>query len=133
MIFLIYADAIWRLNDVYIEIGQFRNFLGGHKEVFVESYKEVLEQVDDELGTQESICGVYNYHNVLGGGCLKGVKSMVYDMLDKAQGVEDWVDYCISLAVSRCTSLNPMEYIHAIVAIGGRLYADGKGAELEPG
>ena len=40
--------------------------------------------MDDELGTQESICGVYNYYNVLGGGFLKGVKSMVYDMLDEA-------------------------------------------------
>ena len=64
---------------------------------------------------------------------LKGVNIMSYDMLDEAQVVEDWVEYCISLASSRFTSLNHMEYLHAIVAIGGRLYVDGKGAELEPG
>ena len=28
--FLIYADAVWRLYDVYIGIGEFSNFLGGH-------------------------------------------------------------------------------------------------------
>ena len=40
--------------------------------------------MDAGVGTQEVICGAFNYHNLLGGSSLKGVKSMVYDMLDEA-------------------------------------------------
>ena len=81
---LIYVDTIWVWDDECIEIGELMNFLGGHREVFFESYKEVLEYVDTGLGTQESICGVSNYQNVFGGGCLKDTKRIVYGMLDEA-------------------------------------------------
>ena len=36
VIFLVYADSIWVLDDAYIEIGELRNFLGGQREVLVE-------------------------------------------------------------------------------------------------
>ena len=57
---------------------------------------------------------------------------MVYKMLDKTYVGEGQVDSFISLVNSRFRSLHPMEYLHGIAAIGGRLYADGKEAELEP-
>ena len=60
------------------------NFLGGHRGVFFEPYKEVFEEVDAVIGTHELICGASNYQNVLCGGCLKGVKSMVYEIIDEA-------------------------------------------------
>ena len=39
---LTYADAVCRLDDAYIEIGELRKFLGGHRGVFVEPCKEVF-------------------------------------------------------------------------------------------
>ena len=81
---MIYADTIWVLYDACIDIGELRTFLVVHREVFVDSYKKVIEYVDTGLGTQEAICGASNYQNVLGGGCLKGLKSMVYGMLEES-------------------------------------------------
>ena len=40
--YLIYSNAIWVLDDAYIEIGELRKFLGGHRGVFVEPCKEVF-------------------------------------------------------------------------------------------
>ena len=79
---LICADAVWGFYDAYIEIGNLRTFLGGHREVFVYPCKELFEEVDSVVGTQEVICGASNYQNVLSVGCLKGVDIMVYDMID---------------------------------------------------
>ena len=121
---LIYADATWGLDDAYIEIGELRNFLGGHREVFVDSCKEVFEEVDYGVGTKEVIYGASNYYNVIGGVCIKGVEIMVYGMLDKAQVGEDQVEYCIPMESSRFSRLNPMADIHGIDSIKGRLYAD---------
>ena len=80
---MVYDDAIWILNDFQIEIGDFRNFLGGHRKVFVETRMEVLEAVEDGVVTQEGTCGVSNYYNVIGGIFMKGLESMVYDIIDE--------------------------------------------------
>ena len=48
---LIYADDIWGLDDVYIEIGDLRTFLGGHREALVDPCKEFFEEVDYEVVT----------------------------------------------------------------------------------
>ena len=52
---LVYTDAVWIFNYVYVEKGEFRDFLGGHMEVFVNPIKEVFEEVDYVVGTQEAI------------------------------------------------------------------------------
>ena len=65
MIFLIYDDDTYILNDAYIEIGEFRTFLGGHSGVFVEPYKEVFEELNYVIGTQEFICVASNYYNAI--------------------------------------------------------------------
>ena len=80
---LIYTDAIWGLDDAYIEIGYLMTFLGGHREVTVDTCKEVFEEDGSGVGTKELICGASNYQDILGGICLTGVNSMYYDMLDK--------------------------------------------------
>ena len=54
-------------------------------------------------------------------------------MLDKTLGGEDQVEDYIPLAARRFSYLNPMEDIHDILSTRGRLYADGREAELEPG
>ena len=79
----IYTDPIWELYDAYIEIGDMSILLGGQREVIADTCTEVFEEVDDGAGTQEVICGASNYQDISGGNCLKGVKSMVYDILDK--------------------------------------------------
>ena len=61
VICIVYDDVVWILNDAKIEIGEFRNFLGAHREVFVDPRKEVFEEVDSGLFTQEVICGESNY------------------------------------------------------------------------
>ena len=81
---MVYADDVWRLDDTYIDIGEFWNFLGGHREVFVNPRKEVFAYLDYGVGAQEVICGASNYYNVIGGVFLKGIKSMVFDMLGEA-------------------------------------------------
>ena len=81
---LIYTDYIWVWDDASIDIVDMRTFLGGHREVFVDPCKEVLEEVDDGVGTQGVICGASKYHNILGGGFLKVVNIIFYDMLDKS-------------------------------------------------
>ena len=58
---LIYTDSIWGLYNAYIEIGELRTFIGGHRELFFDSCKEVFEEVDSRVGTQEVIFGSYNY------------------------------------------------------------------------
>ena len=40
--------------------------------------------MDAVVGTQEVICGAFNYYNGIGGVCIKGVEITVYGMLDKA-------------------------------------------------
>ena len=80
---LIYSDAVWRLYDEYIEIGELRNFLGGHREVFFDTCKEVFKEVDYGFGAQEFIGGSSNYYNVISIVFVKGVDSMGYDMLEK--------------------------------------------------
>ena len=80
--------------------------------------------MDDGVGTQEVICGASNYQNVLGGGFIKGVESMVYDILDEVLGREYQVEYCIPLVASRFSSLHTTEDTHDIMAIGIRFYTD---------
>ena len=80
---LIYNNAIWGLYDACIEIGERRTFLKGHREVFVDPCKEVFEQVDYGVGTQEVICGASKYQDTFGGSGIKGKGSMVYDTIDK--------------------------------------------------
>ena len=46
---LIYADAIWGLDDAYIEIGELSNLLVGYTEVPVDPFKEVFEEVGAEI------------------------------------------------------------------------------------
>ena len=41
MIFLVYDDVVWILNDAYSEIVELGNFLGGYRELFVEYRNEV--------------------------------------------------------------------------------------------
>ena len=54
-------------------------------------------------------------------------------MLDKAYGGEDQVEYCIPLISSRFSYFHPMEDLHDIVVILGRLYEDSREAKLETG
>ena len=70
-------------NSEYIEIGEMRNIVGGYKEVLVDPYKKVFEEVDVGVGTHEVICGSSNYQDIFGGSCLIDVNIMVYDMLDE--------------------------------------------------
>ena len=42
VIFMIYADDIWVLDDGYIKIGDLMTLLGGHREGLVETRKEVF-------------------------------------------------------------------------------------------
>ena len=58
---LIYADTVRILNYAFIEIGELRNFLGCHRELFVDTCKGVFEEADDGVGTQEFVCGSSNY------------------------------------------------------------------------
>ena len=74
---MIYADTIWGLDDAYIEIGELRALLGGYRELIVDTCK------DSGVGTHEFIYGASNYNDILGGGCIKVVKIMVYVMIDK--------------------------------------------------
>ena len=80
---LIYVGSILVFNGAYIEIGELSTFLGGHREVLVEPWKEVFEEVYSGVGTQELICGSYNYQEIIGGSCLQCLNSMVYYMIDK--------------------------------------------------
>ena len=75
------------------------------------------------VGTQEVNWRAFNYQNVLGGCCTKGVERMVYDMIDKSYVEEDQIEYCISLATSTFSYLNTKTYLHGIATIRGRLYA----------
>ena len=95
--FMIYDYAIWGLYDAYIYIGEMSTFLGSQRELFVEPCREVFEGLDSVVGTQEVIFVASHYKNFLGGGCIKGVYSMEYDILYKAYGGEDQVEYCIPL------------------------------------
>ena len=45
MRFLVYDDSIWGSNCVFIEIGYLWNSLGGHREVIVDTRKEILEEL----------------------------------------------------------------------------------------
>ena len=84
VICMVYAYFVWILNDAHIEIGEFSNFLVDHREVFVDASKEVFEDVDYGLFAHEVICEASNYWNVIFGFVLKGVDSMVYDMIDES-------------------------------------------------
>ena len=64
-------------------MGDMRTFLRGHREIIVDPRKEVFEEADDVVGTQELICGASNYQEILGGIILEVVKSMVYEMLEE--------------------------------------------------
>ena len=61
-----------------------RTLLGGDRGVFFDPCKEVFEEVDSGVGTQEVICGASKYYNIIGLFCLKCVESMVNDILGKA-------------------------------------------------
>ena len=37
-----YANDIWGLDDIYIEIRKLRTFLEGHRELFVDTFKEIF-------------------------------------------------------------------------------------------
>ena len=127
MICLIYTNTIWGLDDAYIEIEELRIFLGGHREVFYYIYKEVFADVDSGEGTQEVICGSSSYQNVLGGGCIKGVEIMVYDILDEDYLGEDQVEYFIPLSDRSLISLFPTTYLYGIANIeGGSMQMVGK-------
>ena len=89
--------------------------------------------MDAGVVTQEVIYGASNYKDILGGSFNKCVKRMVYCMLDKTLGGENQVEDYIPLAARRFSYLNSMEYIHDISSTRGRLHADGREAELEPG
>ena len=52
VIFLVYADDVWIMNDEYNKIGELWTYLGGPGEVFVAPSKEVLEEVGARVGTQ---------------------------------------------------------------------------------
>ena len=52
-------------------------------ELLVETSKYVFEELDAQLGTHEFIYVASNYQEIFGGGYPKGVKRMVYDILDK--------------------------------------------------
>ena len=78
MICLVNTYTIWKLNDAQVKICELWTPLGGYRKVLFDTRKEALEDVGDGLGTQEIICGISNYYNVLGGFFLKGVDSMEY-------------------------------------------------------
>ena len=48
---LVYADAIWGFDYVYIEIVELRTFFEGHREVLVEPFNIVFDEVDSKVGT----------------------------------------------------------------------------------
>ena len=84
--------------------------------------------MDAGVGTQEVVCGSSNYFNIVGGVCIKGLESMVYDMLEKSYQGEDQVEYCIPLAFRRFSDLHTMVDLHDIADIGDRFYAYGREA-----
>ena len=49
---LIYADDIWGLDDVYIDIGDLRTFLRGNREVVFKPFKEIFEKDYSVVGAQ---------------------------------------------------------------------------------
>ena len=49
---LIYADDVWVLNENQIKIEEFRNFLGGQGELFIDPCKGILEEAYSGAGTQ---------------------------------------------------------------------------------
>ena len=89
VIYLVYAHSIWIFNDGKVEIGELWTFLGGHREVLVDTNKEMMEEVGSGLGRQEVICGASKYQNLLDRFFLKGVESMIYDILEKSKIGED--------------------------------------------
>ena len=58
---LVYSGSIWIFNDVQVEIGELWAFLGVNRGVLVDPNKEVLEEEQCLLGTQEVIYGAFNY------------------------------------------------------------------------
>ena len=64
---------------------------------------------------------------------MKGVDIMVYDMLYKASRGEDQVYNGVPFTAGGIIYLYVATYFHEVAAIGGRLYADGREEELEPG
>ena len=63
---MVNAYLMWILNDAQVKIEGILTLLGGHREVLVDTGKDVLEEVGFGLGTQEIICGSSNYYNALG-------------------------------------------------------------------
>ena len=60
VICLVYGYSIWIFNDAYIEMGEFWTFLLCHREVLVDTRKEVLEELGDLVVTQKIICVASN-------------------------------------------------------------------------
>ena len=61
MICIVNADPMGRLNNAQVKIREFWNFLRGHREVLVDTRKEVLEDVGVGVDTHEAIYGESNY------------------------------------------------------------------------
>ena len=51
VICLVYDDALYILNEAYIEIVEFSIFLGGHRKVSFDTIKEVIEYFDSGVDT----------------------------------------------------------------------------------
>ena len=58
---LVNSDPMFRLNNAQVNIGLLWTFLGGHREVFFDTCKDVFEEVDAGVGTHEVIYGSSNY------------------------------------------------------------------------
>ena len=52
VIYMVYVDPIWILNDVQDNMGELWNLLRGHRELPVDSRKELLEDMGAGVGTQ---------------------------------------------------------------------------------